>query len=540
MTEAERVLLAAAARAVLSGDRGELVDQLDRPYAGAAVAARACPGTAAACAVPERRTASTIATPDLMLANGTGGFADGGREYVIVLEGEQETPLPWVNVHRQSRRSAPSCPTSGAAYTWAENSRENRLTPFANDPVTRPDRRGHLPARRGDRRRLVLHAGAAAAHRRRGRFVIRHAAGVSRVRPRVARHRPRAGGVRGRATIRSSSRCSRSPTAADRPRRLSVFAYDEWRLGPPRAGEHLHVVTECDDGRSAPCSPAIRTTRSSPHRVAFATRASRSHSATGDRLEFLGGTDRLRRRRRRCAGASLSGEFGAGLDPCAALQVRIDLEPGETRQSASCWARAATASMPATWLRPPPERGARRCGARAQSSGAWDATLGAIRCATPGRLLRPAHEPLAAVPGAELPAVGAHRLLPAGRRLRLPRPAAGRDGAARSSRPDLAARAPPARRRAPVRAKATCSTGGTSPPDAGPAPAAPTTCCGCRTRSPTTSSRPATRRVLDASRAVPRGAGARARRDGGVRPAGVVANERRALRALHARDRAAA
>ena len=32
MSEAERVLLAAAARAVLSGERGELADQLDRPY----------------------------------------------------------------------------------------------------------------------------------------------------------------------------------------------------------------------------------------------------------------------------------------------------------------------------------------------------------------------------------------------------------------------------------------------------------------------------------------------------------------------------
>ena len=26
----------------------------------------------------------------------------------------------------------------GSAYTWAGNSRENRLTPFANDPVTDP------------------------------------------------------------------------------------------------------------------------------------------------------------------------------------------------------------------------------------------------------------------------------------------------------------------------------------------------------------------------------------------------------------------
>src|SRR5207245_9039763 len=32
----------------------------------------------------------------------------------------------------------------------------------------------------------------------------------------------------------------------DRPRRLSVFAYNEWRLAPPQPGEHLHVMTGLD------------------------------------------------------------------------------------------------------------------------------------------------------------------------------------------------------------------------------------------------------------------------------------------------------
>ncbi len=36
--------------------------------------------------------------PPMDLANGKGGFTDDGRVYTIVLDGEQETPLPWVNV----------------------------------------------------------------------------------------------------------------------------------------------------------------------------------------------------------------------------------------------------------------------------------------------------------------------------------------------------------------------------------------------------------------------------------------------------------
>ena len=36
--------------------------------------------------------------PPVELSNGLGGFADDGRDYVIILEGETETPQPWANV----------------------------------------------------------------------------------------------------------------------------------------------------------------------------------------------------------------------------------------------------------------------------------------------------------------------------------------------------------------------------------------------------------------------------------------------------------
>src|SRR6185436_4684224 len=75
--------------------------------------------------------------PPLSLTNGIGGFADGGKEYVIVLQGGEETPLPWVNVIANPGFGT-IVSASGAASTWAENSRENRLTPYSNDPVTDP------------------------------------------------------------------------------------------------------------------------------------------------------------------------------------------------------------------------------------------------------------------------------------------------------------------------------------------------------------------------------------------------------------------
>ena len=73
----------------------------------------------------------------MTLANGLGGFTDEGRAYAIVLEGDQETPLPWANVIANDHFGT-IVTASGSTHTWSENSRENRLTSFANDPVVDP------------------------------------------------------------------------------------------------------------------------------------------------------------------------------------------------------------------------------------------------------------------------------------------------------------------------------------------------------------------------------------------------------------------
>ena len=71
------------------------------------------------------------------MENGLGGFTPDGREYVVVLDGDRETPLPWSNVMANPEFGT-MVSASGSAFTWAENSRENRLTPFANDPIADP------------------------------------------------------------------------------------------------------------------------------------------------------------------------------------------------------------------------------------------------------------------------------------------------------------------------------------------------------------------------------------------------------------------
>src|SRR5699024_1890324 len=71
---------------------------------------------------------------DLEYFNGYGGFAKGGSEYIIKLTEGLNTPLPWINVIA-NRNFGFIVSETGAGFSWAHNSRENKLTPWYNDAV---------------------------------------------------------------------------------------------------------------------------------------------------------------------------------------------------------------------------------------------------------------------------------------------------------------------------------------------------------------------------------------------------------------------
>ena len=228
--------------------------------------------------------------------------------------------------------------------------------------------------------------------------------------------------------------------------------------------------------------------------VAFwrATETPRSH--TGDRGEFVG------RNRTLSAPAALfrerlAGRTGAGLDPCGALQLALEIEPGESRSVAFVLGQGRDRSHAIELAaRYSSLAQAQRHARRGRAHVGRDTR----RRTSPHtrRFVRSHREPLAALPDIDLSHLGAERPLSARRRLRFSRSAPGRPRAdVRAARP--LSRAPPARRVDGSSSRETCSTGGTRRAGAGPGHAAPMICSGSRTPSPATCRRAAMSRVLD-------------------------------------------
>jgi cyclic beta-1,2-glucan synthetase len=373
MPEADQWLLAAVARVLVRSDLGELARQLERPapwlYAEHDV-------PAAAVIVPPPPATTPVAAPTLVMENGYGGFTPDGREYVIVLDGDRETPLPWSNVLANSEFGT-MLSASGSAFTWAGNSRENRLTPFANDPIGDPT--AEAVYLRDEMSGTVWGATPGPLPRQAGRWVIRHAAGVTRYQHAVAGiEQELAVGVAPEDPVKVAVLTLTNTSVS--PRRVSVYGYVEWCLGAPSNNDRRFVVTEHDEATGVVYA---RNPYSSEFRgqIAFWRASEPIESFTCDRGEFVG------RNRTLAAPAGLfrqglAGRASAGLDPCAALQVIVSLAAGESRRVALVLGRGRDAGHAADL--------AARYAALADAEAAlvraedfWDETLGAIVVRTP-------------------------------------------------------------------------------------------------------------------------------------------------------------
>jgi cellobiose phosphorylase len=341
MPAEDRTLFQTVARVIITDTQGTLKSQASRHLAREArsmpalLQATAQPAAVVALARPTAGAAGTVAAPGagLQFFNGLGGFSADGREYLIsttVAAGvaQRSTPLPWVNVIANARFGT-VISESGSAYTWSENAHEFRYTPWSNDAVS--DTPGEAIYLR-DEESGAFWSPTALPCGGDGLHVTRHGFGYS-----VFEHTQ--DGIASELTVFVDVEAAikfsqlRVRNHSGRSRKLSATGYVEWVLGDLQSKSAMHVSTEIDPHSGAilarnPYNPEFGD------RMAFfdADGATRAHgvSVSGDRREFIGRNGSLRNPAA-LHRVALSNRVGAGLDPCAAVQIPFDLADGQER-----------------------------------------------------------------------------------------------------------------------------------------------------------------------------------------------------------------
>lgn len=328
-----RTLLQTAARVVIVSRRGGLAEQVKRlPEIAPAVEPPR----------PKPRSASPadfVAPPQLEFFNGIGGFDQDGREYVTILDGEQLTPAPWINVIANPSFGF-QVSADGSGCTWSVNSRENQLTPRSNDPVS--DSPGEVIYVRDQDNGDVWTATALPIRKDASRYIARHGQGYSRfehVSHGIALD------LLQYVALDDPIKISRLKikNMSGRPRRLSITAYVEWVLGPSRTTCAPYVVTEIDPktGVLVARNPWRMEFGS---RVAFADLAGRQSSCSGDRTEFIGRNGTFVLPAALANRNPLSNRVGAGLDPCGVLQTTVEIPANDEAEITFLLGEAASAS----------------------------------------------------------------------------------------------------------------------------------------------------------------------------------------------------
>lgn len=262
---------------------------------------------------------------DLQFFNGIGGFTPDGNEYKIITGSANTTPAPWVNVLANPYFGT-VVSESGAAYTWALNAHEYRLTPWSNDPVS--DSAGEAFYLR-DEDTGDFWSPAPYPAKGKGHYITTHGFGYS-----LFEHSEE--GITTHMTVFVDKefpiKCIKLNinNQSGRERSISVSGYMEIIMGDLRSKTNMHTVSEWDPNSNA----LIFKNRFNPvfaERVGFFKLLGITSSFTADRSLFIGRNGTLEHPAA-MSRKKLSGKTGAAMDPCAALQVKFDLLDGEEKE----------------------------------------------------------------------------------------------------------------------------------------------------------------------------------------------------------------
>ncbi|MDR8393270.1 glycosyltransferase 36 [Aliifodinibius sp. S!AR15-10] len=270
---------------------------------------------------------------DLKFYNGFGGFTQDGNEYVITLKTSEDTgrleypPAPWINVIANPEFGFITS-EKGSDYSWSQNSRENRLTPWSNDAVVDPP--GEVIYVRDEEQRLYwtpTPGPVAGSHQ----YEVRHGFGYSVTQSRIMNIEQE---VTKWVPLNDPLKIVklRLHNTDLSTRHLSLIRYNDWVLGVQREKSTRHILTNID--------PELQSVFAQNHynnefagRIAFTTQfteQSTEDSYTANREAFIGRNRSLNNPVGVIYNELLDGESGAGIDSCGAMQSSFFMESGST------------------------------------------------------------------------------------------------------------------------------------------------------------------------------------------------------------------
>jgi cyclic beta-1,2-glucan synthetase len=316
MPEEDKILLRTVARVQIVAQRGTLARQVVRAEPQDPLPLPHVPVIKSSVVY----SGLEIPEPELAFDNGLGGFTKDGTEYVIRLKEGVTTPAPWINVISNSQFGFQISET-GAGMTWSVNSRENRLTPWSNDAVADPTDSA-IYIRDAEIGRFWSPTPAPA--RGEGTYIVSHGAGYSRfhyggygLEQELLAFVPRDAPVKIlKLTLRNQT---------NRRRWLSVTHFAELVLGVSRSQSAPFVISSIDEETGALLSTNPYNNEFAG-RIVFSAINDKKRTVTADRTVFLGPGGNPENPAA-MSHAYLTGRVGAGLDPCAALQGSVRLDP---------------------------------------------------------------------------------------------------------------------------------------------------------------------------------------------------------------------
>jgi cyclic beta-1,2-glucan synthetase len=314
LSESDHTLLAASARVYLSGENGSLAEQLAAKQTNPIYLPDFVPSISAI----EDVTPPLLKPENLAFDNGFGGFDLHSGEYIIY----RPTPAPWLNVIANENFGF-TISESGGGFSWGENSSENRLTAWRNDPVT--DMPSEIVYLRDEETAQVWTTTPLPSGRDTQVFV-RHGFGYSSF-------EQNSHGLKQKMTLFTVMDAPVKIIKVElentwqRNRRITLTYYVEWILGTARDITQQYIVPEFDVNTQVLLAH-------NPYSIdfgnsyMFVSANQDFHDFTTDRQEFLGRLGNyaqptgLRR-------IGLSDTIAAGIDSCAAIQLHMNLEVGQ-------------------------------------------------------------------------------------------------------------------------------------------------------------------------------------------------------------------